>query len=1102
MRPHRLRVQGLATFVDLVEIDFNGLDLFAITGPTGAGKTSLLTAMTAALYGRAPEVADDLRQLISTGSMEAKIFFEFGAGGRRYRAQRAIHRTRNAEVRLEVWEAEGWKSLIRGSRQGRGEIEKILGLSYEAFTKVVLLPQGQVAQFLRGQGRDRRKIMIDLLGLEIYQRIQQGANAEASAAQAQGDTLERMLDKDYADASPERLDQVRGALANAGKQLASLNETLALVDGAVEAARREQAQAEIRARAEADAATARATISQTETEFAHASTLVQRLTGEVSSLDRDIASVAYDPARHAALQRSEIEAKRLMTIRDRVAQLEREQREGDRQQQTLASQSAELHQILVGARRELDAEEARRALVREALAGIEREVGPRVEVARLRERARQYAADLQALATAQVDRQAVEDEIRTLAGRVEQFAEAEQRMQQALARAEQEEGERQAALRARRTTAELAARAARDLSEAREHHDQAELAHAAAAREATAQADAVAAARTVFHGAEAAERAAGASLDVERERHMAHVLRQGLAPGDACPVCARPIDAVPDRHAPLLETAEASLEHARAARTVAEDRLHAARDAAARTEERARTAERELESAWAAVAAAEATLSTALPDEVRDQGDWPNALERSVERAAHQAQQAGVVVRQRRGAVKEATASLLRARAQHDTLGRTLQDRIQAVDGLTARCAEAAVVLGRAIARARSRDLDAFLAEIEGRLLEAERAGEAAARAFDAARQRALDTDQAWQRTATALAHERENAEHRQAERDRSRAEGETLEASLGKALGTTDAAMLAALPSQIEALAAAKDVLYTLATRRDEIEGHLRQARESVAQGRGNLESARQHGRECQARFEQAHESWTAARRALDDAAVAAGLDPQDAALDPLMKHRAQLATDRDEALHAQSSLAADERAVIERIARAASLREELGDARRKAAVARELGQLLGGQQLQNWLLADAMRLLVEDASAHLERLTDHRYRLQVTDLDFEVMDRWNADAVRSVKTLSGGETFLAALAVALALADRVAGRAEAAHGQHPLESLFIDEGFGTLDAGETLENVAEALEQLQATHRVIGVITHLPQLADRLPAQIRVIKDMGRSRVELIAS
>jgi len=73
MRPSRLRVRGLASFAEEIEIDFENLGLFAITGPTGAGKTSLLTAMAAALYGRAPEVADDLRQLITTGGQEARL---------------------------------------------------------------------------------------------------------------------------------------------------------------------------------------------------------------------------------------------------------------------------------------------------------------------------------------------------------------------------------------------------------------------------------------------------------------------------------------------------------------------------------------------------------------------------------------------------------------------------------------------------------------------------------------------------------------------------------------------------------------------------------------------------------------------------------------------------------------------------------------------------------------------------------------------------------------------------------------------------------------------------------------------------------------------
>src|SRR5262245_1976813 len=298
MRPSRLRVRGLASFAEEIEIDFENLGLFAITGPTGAGKTSLLTAMAAALYGRAPEVADDLRQLITTGGHEARILFEFAARGRRYRAQRVIHRARNAEVRLDVLDGITWKPLIRGAREARGEVEKILGLPYEAFTKVVLLPQGQVSDFLRGKGQDRRKIMIELLGLETYQRVQQAANTEASRAQAQADTLQRMLERDYADATPERLHEVRTALAAATAQLEALTERLAQVDLAVEEARREHAAAEQRARADAEQQAARDFGAAAERELVSARDVVERLTAEAEDIDRRIASLSYDPARH------------------------------------------------------------------------------------------------------------------------------------------------------------------------------------------------------------------------------------------------------------------------------------------------------------------------------------------------------------------------------------------------------------------------------------------------------------------------------------------------------------------------------------------------------------------------------------------------------------------------------------------------------------------------------------------------------------------------------------------------------------------------------------------------------------------------------------
>ena len=97
-------------------------------------------------------------------------------------------------------------------------------------------------------------------------------------------------------------------------------------------------------------------------------------------------------------------------------------------------------------------------------------------------------------------------------------------------------------------------------------------------------------------------------------------------------------------------------------------------------------------------------------------------------------------------------------------------------------------------------------------------------------------------------------------------------------------------------------------------------------------------------------------------------------------------------------------------------------------------------------------------------------------------MVDHWNADARRSVKTLSGGETFLASLGLALALAESLASLSAEGRAGEALESLFLDEGFGTLDP-ETLAQVVQALEALHGGERMVGVITHLPELAEQMP-------------------
>jgi len=129
----------------------------------------------------------------------------------------------------------------------------------------------------------------------------------------------------------------------------------------------------------------------------------------------------------------------------------------------------------------------------------------------------------------------------------------------------------------------------------------------------------------------------------------------------------------------------------------------------------------------------------------------------------------------------------------------------------------------------------------------------------------------------------------------------------------------------------------------------------------------------------------------------------------------------------------------------------------------------------------------LVYLANQQLQRLHG-RYQLGRRlsgELELQVIDTWQGDVARDCKTLSGGESFLVSLALALALSDLVSHKTS-------IDSLFLDEGFGTLD-GETLEIALDALDSLNASGKMIGVISHVEALKERIPVQIKVHKGLG---------
>ncbi len=217
MRPTKLTIQGLTAFRKPVEIDFTDLDLFAITGPTGAGKSSLVDAITYALFGQAPRIGRSIRELISQGEDRLKVSLEFTVRGDSYRVFRESGRKSQRPPQLERFDkATGeWRSEeVDRVRDTNAFIERLLHMDYEAFIRSVLLPQGKFQEFLAGDRDQRRRVLDGLLRLGVYADMQRAANAIAARQNENAKRISERLATELADATPAALKEAKKELAD------------------------------------------------------------------------------------------------------------------------------------------------------------------------------------------------------------------------------------------------------------------------------------------------------------------------------------------------------------------------------------------------------------------------------------------------------------------------------------------------------------------------------------------------------------------------------------------------------------------------------------------------------------------------------------------------------------------------------------------------------------------------------------------------------------------------------------------------------------------------------------------------------------------------
>jgi exonuclease SbcC len=331
------------------------------------------------------------------------------------------------------------------------------------------------------------------------------------------------------------------------------------------------------------------------------------------------------------------------------------------------------------------------------------------------------------------------------------------------------------------------------------------------------------------------------------------------------------------------------------------------------------------------------------------------------------------------------------------------------------------------------------------------------------------------------------------------------LEAALATAAGLADA--LAAAASATEAAAAAAEAA---------AQAEAGAARAAAGAGFEDVPAARTARRSPQWRAEQ--EQAIRAYEAETVSVTAQLADPElDVPLDPAAdlagaQEAVRLAAERHDAAVTTLGLARDRAATLAGLAPQFAVEQAaLEPLRERAEEARRLADLAGGQgantlkmTLSAFVLAARLEEVAEAASQRLLTMTAGRYSLAHTDarrggggrsgLGLLACDSWTG-LERDTSTLSGGETFLASLALALGLADVVTGEAAGV----TIEALFVDEGFGSLDE-DTLEEVMNVLDGLREGGRMVGIVSHVSELRQRIPAQVHVRKGRGGSSVELI--
>ncbi|MFG3445831.1 exonuclease subunit SbcC [Bacillus velezensis] len=1113
MKPILLTIKGLHSFREEQTIDFAGLSgagVFGIFGPTGSGKSSILDAMTLALYGKVERAANNTHGILNHAEDQLAVSFTFALqSGHRvsYKVERVFKRTDETKVKTALCRLIEIKDeqtvLADKANEVNKKVEELLGLTIDDFTRAVVLPQGKFAEFLSLKGAERRHMLQRLFNLEQY-----------------GDRLVKKLRRRAQEAAAKKNEMLaeQSGLGDAGEDaLKQAEQQFHEANERLEAAEKKRVRAKERFENHQEIwnlQTERDEYERREKKLEERRPYITDLTERLKEAETALALEPYaDRCAEAVRRKQRAEQEHELAKRKSEAETVSFTRQNEAyeawrahkaeqepklvKEEELYQRLSAIEQKLLEAKKEAEKTNAEHSKKEEEYEAASKQLAAvKDRLTRGQNRQNELKEELKAVQVTADERKKCQTAAQLAAGfqqTQEQITKERANLTTQLKNVEKLNGESESLTAKAKTEEEDITRAYQTLQT---------VYHMVCETERSLKA--------------AAERAEKTQADLRRRSEEARTaaltkeLSEKLIEGKPCPVCG---STQHDRPRSAHETFSPD--------TAVQERLQqveALLSEAAALSQEVLTAKVALEEQSGRFTEECPFLQSARVPELEAASSISG---RPLDEAFSAVRLEWKQMKQDMLSVKEKVTRLISAHQQTVKQAEQLAERIRYEEKEADRLRHSLEEL-ESLSESRLNQYNEVCGDIPPNQIDAWQAS------IDEKDRQAEECEK---RIETSIAFLKEHEEEKERLQEmKHRLERERLELHYAserlqqvidgyeQELGT--AAEETSISAKLEAV---RQELQLLKSKEQSLFDALKQAQQSLNDAKGRESGSLMSLRDAEASLEKAQNDWRV--RSKDTGFT----EPDQVKKSLLPQGRAEeMKKEIDEFLDTSKQLSANISRVTDKLAErriseeewtasvsllkhaeaesGAAMEEKGAQAKAYAVMQKQhkrfkeieaelkswqtqidrldkLQSVCKGNTFVEFLAEEQLESVARDASARLGALTRQRYAILVdSEGGFVMRDDANGGVKRPVSSLSGGETFLTSLSLALALSAQIQLR-----GQYPLQFFFLDEGFGTLDQG-LLDTVVTALEKLQSDNLSVGVISHVQELRARLPKKLIV--------------